>query len=209
MDLLEAEGWWSYWETNGCLADADGADEERAAASLLHTEYDRRGAALDEARAEIERLRAERDQAWERLRSNEHAAVREAQFDTDAWNAAAVAPVSPGPECGWSDDGKHAPGTDRDRGECRFCDMSLPPTLVAPVTVASRATASTGPLSLEELIEHVENALECAAIEVEIHELDIGPHGWQRTGQTSPLRRLVRCLRSAGLLDERREENPE
>lgn len=60
-------------------------------------------------------------------------------------------------------------------------------------------------LSLEELTEAVETACDVAAIEVEIHELDLGRDGWQRSGKVSPLRRLVKCLRSSGLLDERRD----
>lgn len=60
-------------------------------------------------------------------------------------------------------------------------------------------------LSRDELVDRftasVENACDVAAIEVEVHELDVGMNGWHRNGQTSPLRRLVRAMESAGLLD--------
>lgn len=42
------------------------------------------------------------------------------------------------------------------------------------------------------IVTAIENACECAAIEVEVHEED---------GTVSPLRRLARCLDGAGLID--------
>lgn len=70
--------------------------------------------------------------------------------------------------------------------------------------VRDPATRSTG-LSREERVDRltaaVDNVCDVAAIEVEVHELETGPAGWQRSGRTSPLRRLVRALEGAGMLD--------
>ena len=70
--------------------------------------------------------------------------------------------------------------------------------------LAADDTAAT--VSRDELIDRftaaVDNACDVAAIEIEVHELEPGPNGWQRTGTVSPLRRMVRALEGAGLLDE-------
>ncbi|MBP2370268.1 hypothetical protein [Pseudonocardia parietis] len=58
-------------------------------------------------------------------------------------------------------------------------------------------------LTLDELIANVENALECAAIEVVVWETDTT--GARTIEAPNPLYRLTRCLRSYGLLDERRD----
>lgn len=72
------------------------------------------------------------------------------------------------------------------------------------VDTAAPAMRSTGPSRderVDRLTAAVENVCDVAAIEVEVHELDTGPTGWQRSGVTSPLRRLVRALEGAGMLD--------
>lgn len=77
--LAAAEGWWVYWEYSGSLTDV-GTAEQRAAARVLHAEYDRRGAALDAARADVERLTAQRaavEAAYKELRRE----VDEAEAD--------------------------------------------------------------------------------------------------------------------------------
>lgn len=58
-------------------------------------------------------------------------------------------------------------------------------------------------LTLDELIANVENALECAAIEVVVFETD--DTGARDVESPRPMYRLARCLRSYGLLDERRD----
>lgn len=58
-------------------------------------------------------------------------------------------------------------------------------------------------LTLDELIANVENALECAAIEVVVWETD--DTGARTIESPHPMYRLARCLRSYGLLDERRD----
>jgi hypothetical protein len=59
-------------------------------------------------------------------------------------------------------------------------------------------------MSLDELMERVQDALDCCALEVDVWELNFGSGGWlDRTAQSSDsLRRLTRCLRSHGVLDE-------
>lgn len=56
------------------------------------------------------------------------------------------------------------------------------------------------PVDLDTLIGWVELALESSAIEVDVYETD---QAGARAGRSpDPMRRLTRCLRSAGLLDE-------
>lgn len=56
------------------------------------------------------------------------------------------------------------------------------------------------PVDLDTLIGWVEQALESSAIEVDVWETDQA--GSRAALSVEPLRRLTRCLRSAGLLDE-------
>lgn len=56
-ELAEAEGWFPYWETVG-TRERDG--EERHAAQLLHAEYDRRGAEIEQLRTQVRPSRADR-----------------------------------------------------------------------------------------------------------------------------------------------------
>lgn len=56
------------------------------------------------------------------------------------------------------------------------------------------------PVDLDTLIGWVELALESSAIEVDVWETDQA--GSRAAMSVEPLRRLTRCLRSAGLLDE-------
>lgn len=58
-------------------------------------------------------------------------------------------------------------------------------------------------LTLDELTTAVENAFDCAAIEVDVFETDTT--GARTIESLNPLYRLTRCLRSYGLLDERRD----
>ncbi|MDN5916618.1 MAG: hypothetical protein L0I76_16200 [Pseudonocardia sp.] len=116
--------------------------------------------------------------------------------------------------------------SDTDGDLCRSClaDVELwritgdrvatddppPEWLRAAARPAGDATAAL--LSLDDLIEGVELALESSAIEVTVWETHPAETGgrWRtdRTGEsTDPLYRLTRCLRSAGLLDERRDDD--
>lgn len=58
-------------------------------------------------------------------------------------------------------------------------------------------------LTLDELTTAVENAFDCAAIEVQVWETDTT--GARTIESPHPMYRLTRCLRSYGLLDERRD----
>lgn len=71
----------------------------------------------------------------------------------------------------------------------------------SPRSAGSRADPTPRvPVDLGTLIGWVELALESSAIEVDVWETD--PAGTRAAKAVEPLRRLTRCLRSAGLLDE-------
>lgn len=55
-------------------------------------------------------------------------------------------------------------------------------------------------MSLDELIQCVENALDCCAIQVTVFELGNGVD--QPVESTDSLHRLTKCLRSHGVLNE-------
>jgi hypothetical protein len=74
--------------------------------------------------------------------------------------------------------------------------------LEAAQTEEPDSPATPALLSVDELTSAVQNACELAAIEVDVWETDLTGSRTTR----SPLRRLVRCLRSAGLLDERADD---
>lgn len=78
-------------------------------------------------------------------------------------------------------------------------------TFGAAALAGARPAGNPGLLTLDELIADVENALECAAIEVVVFETD--DTGARTIESPCPMYRLARCLRSYGLLDERRDRD--